>query len=190
MPYRGVVEVRRGDDALTVVNVLNMDDYLKGVVPNELSPQAFPQIEALKAQAVAARTYALKNRAQFQAKGYDVCATASCQVYKGKSTESPLSDRAVDETRGLAATYQGAPIEALYTSTCGGHTEDGENIFDGETFPYLHGVVCAPEKSAWSLVTDDRCERPPGRRGGTGPGRGPPREPRCVGREALSARRS
>jgi stage II sporulation protein D len=152
VPYRGIVEVRRGDEALTVVDVLNLDDYLKGVVPNELSPQAFPQIEALKAQAVAARTYALKNRAQFQAKGYDVCATAACQVYKGKSTESPLSDRAVDETRGLTATYQGAPIEALYTSTCGGHTEDGENIFDGETFPYLHGVVCAPEKSAWSLV--------------------------------------
>lgn len=152
VPYRGVIEVRRGDETLTVIDILNVEDYLRGVVPNELSPQAFPQIEALKAQAVAARTYALRNRGQFQARGYDICATPACQVYKGKSTESPLSDRAVEETRGIAATYQGTPIEALYTSTCGGHTEDGENIFDGESAPYLHGVVCGPEKSAWSLV--------------------------------------
>ncbi len=152
VPYRGIVELRRTDEALTVIDVVNVEEYLRGVVPNELSPQAFPQIEALKAQAVAARTYALRNLGQFQARGYDICATAACQVYKGKSTESPLSDRAVEETRGIAATYQGTPIEALYTSTCGGHTEDGENVFDGQSAPYLHGVVCAPEKSAWSLV--------------------------------------
>jgi stage II sporulation protein D len=152
VPYRGVIEVRRGDEGLTIIDVVNVEDYLRGVVPNELSPQAFPQIEALKAQAVAARTYALRNLGQFQARGYDICATPACQVYKGKSTESPLSDRAVEETRGIAATYQGTPIEALYTSTCGGHTEDGENIFEGESAPYLHGVVCSPEKSAWSLV--------------------------------------
>jgi stage II sporulation protein D len=151
-PYRGIVEVRGDADALTVVNVVHIEDYLRGVVPNELSPQAFPQIEALKAQAVAARTYALKNRGQFQAKGYDLCATATCQVYKGVATEDPLSDQAIEETRGIAATYNGDPIDALYTSTCGGHTEDGSNVFDGESAPYLRGVVCAPERSAWSLV--------------------------------------
>ena len=151
--YRGIIEVRGdGEGALTVVNVVGVEDYLRGVVPNELSPEAFPQIEALKAQAVAARTYALRNRGQFQAKGYDLCATAACQVYRGLSTESALSDQAIAETRGMAATYEGQPIEALYTSTCGGHTEDGGNIFDGEPTPYLRGVVCVPEKSAWSLV--------------------------------------
>jgi stage II sporulation protein D len=117
-------------------------------VPNELSPQAFPQIEALKAQAVAARTYALKNRGQSIAKGYDLCATPSCQVYRGKSTESALSDQAVDETRGLVAEYNDLPIDALYTSTCGGHTEDGINMFEGDGAPYLKGVICAPERSA------------------------------------------
>jgi stage II sporulation protein D len=149
VPYRGFIEVRAGDPGvLTVVNVLNMEDYLKGVVPNELSPAAFPQIEALKAQAVAARTYALKNRGQSIAKGYDLCATPACQVYRGKSTESPLSDQAVDETRGLVAEYNDLPIDALYTSTCGGHTEDGSNMFDGDGAPYLKGVICAPERSA------------------------------------------
>jgi len=150
--YRGIVEVRGAEGHVIVVNVANLEDYLKGVVPNELSPLAFPQIEALKAQAVAARTYAVRNRGQFQAKGYDLCATAACQVYRGASTENSLSDRAVEETRGLGATYGGEPIEAFYTSTCGGHTEDGENVFEGENAPYLRGVVCTPERSAWSLV--------------------------------------
>ncbi|HET7290874.1 MAG TPA: SpoIID/LytB domain-containing protein [Vicinamibacteria bacterium] len=149
VPYRGFLEIRPGDGAaLTVVNVVHMEDYLKGVVPNELSPAAFPQLEALKAQAVAARTYAIRNKGQFEAKGYDLCATPACQVYRGKSTESPLSDRAVDETRGLVAEWQDLPIDALYTSTCGGHTEDGSNMFEGDGEPYLKGVICAPERKA------------------------------------------
>ena len=86
-----MLEVRPGDTGLTVVNVVNLEDYLKGVVPNELSPDAFPQLEALKAQAVAARTYALRNHGGYASKGYDICATPSCQVYRGKSTERPLS---------------------------------------------------------------------------------------------------
>src|SRR6185295_10910292 len=108
----------------TIINALDLEDYLRGVVPNELSPVSFPQLEALKAQAVAARTYALRNRGQFQAQGYDICATPTCQVYKGASTENELSDRAVNETRGVVATWHGELINAMYTSTCGGHTED------------------------------------------------------------------
>jgi len=151
--YRGVMEVRAGGGGtLTVINTVNIEDYLKGVVPNELSPSAFPQIEALKAQAVAARTYALRNRGQFEDRGFDICATPSCQVYRGRSTEDPLSSRAVDETRGLAASFAGKWINAFYTSTCGGHTEDGDNVFEGEAYPYLRGVACAPERSAWARV--------------------------------------
>ena len=147
VPYRGFLEVRPGEGAaLSVVNVLNLEDYLKGVVPNELSPNSFPNIEALKAQAIAARTYAIRNRGQFQAKGYDLCATPACQVYKGKATEHALTDRAVEETRGLVARWNEQPINALYTSTCGGHTEDGANMFEGEAEPYLQGVVCAAER--------------------------------------------
>ncbi|HEU0094385.1 MAG TPA: SpoIID/LytB domain-containing protein [Vicinamibacteria bacterium] len=152
LTYRGVLEVRPGEAGLTVVNVVNLEDYLKGVVPNELSPDAFPQLEALKAQAVAARTYVLRNRGGYAAHGYDICATPSCQVYRGKSTEKALSTQAVDDTRGMIASYQGALINALYTSTCGGHTETGANIFEGEDVPYLVGVSCAPEREAWATI--------------------------------------
>jgi stage II sporulation protein D len=151
--YRGVLEVRAdGASKLTVINVINLEEYLRGVVPNELSPQVFPEPEALKAQAVAARTYALRNHGQFMSKGYDICATPACQVYRGLASEHALTDHAVAETRGVAVSYRGALINALYTSTCGGHTEDGENIFEGPANPYLRGVACAPEKASWGLV--------------------------------------
>jgi stage II sporulation protein D len=144
-PYRGRIEVfanTRG--ALTVVNVIGLEDYLRGVVPNELS---YPAIEALKAQAIAARTYALKNRGQFAPEGFDLLPTTRSQVYRGLSSETPLTTRAVDETRGIVATYNGEPINALYTSTCGGRTEDAENIFN-EAVPYLRGRECAAEIKA------------------------------------------
>ncbi len=147
-PYRGLLEVRpAADGSLTVVNVVNLEEYLRGVVPNELSPLAFPQIEAHKAQAVAARTWVLAHLGDYSSKGYDVCATQACQVYRGQATEQPLTDEAIADTRGVIATWRGRPIHAYYTSTCGGHTEDGESIFDDRA-PYLRGVVCAPERSA------------------------------------------
>ena len=146
LPYRGAVELFIDDyGSLRVVNELSLEDYLKGVVPCEMSPQLFPELEALKAQAIAARTYAFKNMGQFSADGYDLCPTAACQVYKGYSVENPLSNRSVEETSGIIITYQGEPINALYTSTCGGHTEDAENIFTEESLPYLRGVECYPE---------------------------------------------
>src|SRR5215208_5692597 len=144
-PYRGRIEVftnLRG--TLTVVNELGLEDYVRGVVANELSPGGYPAIEALKAQAIAARTYALKNRGQFMSQGFDILPTTRSQVYRGLTSENPLSTRAVDETRGLVATYQGEPINALYTSTCGGRNEDSENIFN-EAIPYLRGRECAAE---------------------------------------------
>ncbi|MEP6637092.1 MAG: SpoIID/LytB domain-containing protein, partial [Acidobacteriota bacterium] len=128
-PYRGRIEVfanPRG--TLTVVNVLGLEDYVRGVVANELSPGGYPALEAQKAQAIAARTYALRNRGQFSSQGFDLLPTTRSQVYRGLASEHPLSTRAVDETRGLIATYNGEPINALYTSTCGGRTEDAENI--------------------------------------------------------------
>jgi stage II sporulation protein D len=140
--YRGVVEVFGNTrNTFTIVNELPLEDYLLGVVPNELSPTTFGQLEALKAQAVAARTYIVKNMGQFKNEGYDICDTDACQVYFGSGTEDPLATRAVNETRGVVATYNGQPINALYSSTCGGRTESVENIFD-EKLPYLVSVVC------------------------------------------------
>lgn len=147
-PFRGRIEVftnLRG--SLTVVNELGLEDYVRGVVANELSPGGYPAIEALKAQAVAARTYALKNRGQFMAQGFDLLPTTRSQVYRGLTSENPLSTRAVDETRGIVATYAGEPINALYTSTCGGRTEDSENVFN-QAIPYLRGRECAAEGPA------------------------------------------
>lgn len=147
-PYRGRIEVfanTRG--ALTVVNVLGLEDYVKGVAPNELSAGGFPQLEAHKAQAIAARTYALRNRGQFSSQGYDLLPTTRSQVYRGLTSENSLSSRAVDETRGMIATFDGQPINALYTSTCGGRTEDSENIFN-DAVGYLKGRECAAEGRA------------------------------------------
>jgi stage II sporulation protein D len=147
-PYRGRLEVfANARGMLTVVNVLSLEDYVRGVVPNELSPGSYPAIEALKAQAVAARTYAVRNRNQFASQGFDLLPTTRSQVYGGLSTEHPLSTRAVEETRGIVATYRNEPINALYTSTCGGRTEDVENIFN-EATPYLRGRECALEGHA------------------------------------------
>jgi len=140
--YHGALEVfgniRR---TLNLVNELPLEEYLRGVVPNELSPVTFAQIEALKAQAVAARTYIQRNLGQFKDEGYDVCATDACQVYFGARTEDPLATQAVTDTRGVIATYDGKPINALYSSTCGGRTEDAQNIFQ-EKVPYLVSTLC------------------------------------------------
>lgn len=140
--YRGKIEVfvnSRG--SLTVVNVVPLEDYLLGVVPSELG---LPQLEAQKAQAVAARTYAVANIGGYGKQGFDMVPTVWSQVYKGVSIETKMSTQAVNSTRGIVATYNGKPINALYTSTCGGRTEDSENIFD-KAEPYLRGVECSLE---------------------------------------------
>src|SRR5213080_4334931 len=127
-PFRGKIEVfANTHGSVTVVNVIGLEDYVRGVVPNELS---YPALEALKAQAIAARTYAVKNRGQFGSEGFDLLPTTRSQVYRGLTSETSLTSRAVEETRGVIATYKGEPINALYTSTCGGRTEDAENIFN------------------------------------------------------------
>ncbi len=140
--YRGKLEVfvnSRG--SLTVVNVVPLEDYLLGVVPSELG---LPQLEAQRAQAVAARTYAVANIGGYTNQGFDMVPTIWSQVYKGVSIETKMGTQAVQSTRGIVATWHGKPINALYTSTCGGRTEDSENIFD-KAEPYLRGVECSLE---------------------------------------------
>jgi len=140
--YRGALEIfGNARRTLTIVNELPLETYLRGVVPNELNPAAFGQLEALKAQAVAARTYIYRNMGQYKNEGYDICATDACQVYFGALTEEPLATQAIVETRGTIATYEGKPINALYSSTCGGRTEDAEHIFT-ERVPYLVSTTC------------------------------------------------
>ncbi|MHB8094694.1 MAG: SpoIID/LytB domain-containing protein [Candidatus Aminicenantales bacterium] len=145
--YRGIFIIRGTAKGIVLVNVVNIEDYLKGVVPGELSPDLFGAIEALKAQAVAARTYALKNMGQYRSLGYDLNDTPSSQVYGGMDVERPLSSRAVEETRGEVARHKGELINALYMSTCGGMTEDVENVFSGKPVPYLKSTECSYEKT-------------------------------------------
>jgi stage II sporulation protein D len=150
--YRGIFVLKATKKGLVLVNVLNLEDYLKGVVPKELSPDMFNAYEALKAQAVAARTYAIKNLGTYSDLGFDVYDTPQSQVYGGLTAEHPLSSQAVDETRGEVAVYRGKLINALYTSTCGGQTEDVSNVFEGESEPYLKSTECVYEKQPeWTL---------------------------------------
>jgi len=148
-PYRGALAVLvnpRG--TLTLINQVDLEEYLYGVVPAELGPKRYDEIEAQKAQAIAARTYALAHRGQFETEGYDLCATPKCQVYAGCAAEDPLSNGAVDATRGLVLAAGGTFADALFVSTCGGRTENVENVFVGEPAPYLVSVECGEIESS------------------------------------------
>ncbi|MFP5245544.1 MAG: SpoIID/LytB domain-containing protein, partial [Thermoanaerobaculia bacterium] len=127
---------------INIINELHFEDYLLGVVPAEMGPSIYDEVEALKAQAVAARTYAFRNLGQFEAEGYDICPGPACQAYKGFAVEHELSTRAVRETRGLILTMAGKPVDTLYTSTCGGETSDVATMFPGRNDPHLKRVRC------------------------------------------------
>jgi stage II sporulation protein D len=142
-PYRSSARLFINARGLyNVVNELNFEEYLYGVVPAEMGPSIFDEVEALKAQAVAARTYAFRNLGQFRSEGYDICPGPACQAYKGFSGEHALSTQAVRETAGMILTYEGNPIDALYTSTCGGETSDVATMFPGRNDPYLKRARC------------------------------------------------
>jgi len=144
--YRGKVEIfPNAQGRLTVVNTVELETYLRGVVPKEMGAWEFPNVEALKAQAVAARTYAVANRGKRGADGFDVSDTIADQVYGGRDGEQSLTDRAVQETTGIFATYGGKPIQALFMADCGGHTTDVAQVFGGNA-PYLQAVPCYPAK--------------------------------------------
>ncbi|MBP1597523.1 MAG: SpoIID/LytB domain protein [Acidobacteria bacterium] len=147
-PYRGVLDVSLGRNGrITVVNELGIEEYLLGVVPMELSPTTYPEEMALQAQAIAARTYALKNLGRYRNAGYDLTDDTMTQVYGGVAAEKIQSNEAVRQTSGIAIYYQGSLIDAMYSSTCGGRTEDFSNVFDGSPVPYLTSVSCTVDGS-------------------------------------------
>lgn len=136
--YRGIIEVRRSQlSDMTVINELPLEEYLYGVVPYEIG--ASSPAEALKAQAVSARTYTLNSLGKFSKLGFDVCTTTACQVYRGNLGETQNTNKAVDETRGKIVTYEGKPAQVFYFSSSGGHTENVKNVW-GSEIPYLKGV--------------------------------------------------
>lgn len=130
--YRGTLEIiNNAPQSFTIVEILPLDEYVYGIIKHEISPK-WPE-EAVKAQIIAARTYALKNFAKHAKEGYDLCNTTDCQVYGGLESEDPVSNALVDATTGEILTYQSELISTPYHGFCGGYTEDPRNVWEGVT---------------------------------------------------------
>jgi stage II sporulation protein D len=135
----GLVQLVRRGNGLLVINEVDLEEYVKGVVPAEVSSAWHP--EMLKAQAVAARTYALYQHMLSASRDYDVAAGIQDQVYRGRQGIDERVEQAVESTRGLVVTHQGAPIYAAFSSTAAGLTEDAVIVWSKD-LPYLKGVEC------------------------------------------------
>ena len=136
--YRGYLTFAQKAGALTAVNVVDLEEYIYGVVPAEM-PVSYG-LEALKAQALSARTYALTKIYAHKNNGYELCDTIHCQVYKGYGVESTTSNKAVNDTEGMVIYHNGTPIEAVFSASTGGYTENSENVWNTEV-PYLRAVA-------------------------------------------------
>lgn len=136
--YRGFIEINMISYNFRVINQLNLELYLRGVVPYEMSPSW--NVEALKAQAVAARTYAIRNWNKFSSQNFNVCNTVNSQVYHGFSASYETTNvlNAINGTKGEIIVANGIAIDAVYHSHSGGHTENSENVWGG-TLSYLRG---------------------------------------------------
>ena len=147
--YNGEFIVTANGNKLNAINVIDIEDYLRGVVPYEIGKLDESKFEALKAQAVAARTYAYKHFGSRVAQGFDVYADTRDQVYKGLHSATALTDKAVRETDGVVMTYNGEFITAYYHSTCGGETE-GVVTWGRPDHPYLKNKPdLRPDGTPW-----------------------------------------
>jgi stage II sporulation protein D len=150
--YRGALRFLADADELLVVNVVDLEEYLRGVVPAEMAA-AWP-LEALKAQAVASRTYTLTSLDTSAA--YDICATVECQRYLGLAAEHLRSDRAIAETAGLVLTYGGEFARTYYHSDSGGSLASSAEVW-GTAVPYLasrNDVAASTPHRSWRLSLD------------------------------------
>ena len=149
--YRGEIELfPSGSGSLTVVNVVDVESYLRGVVPSEIGPRPESEIEAVKAQAVAARTYALASGGRRAAGGFDVYATVADQVYTGVNGEDPVCDRAILATAGVFMSHSDEPIHAYFHANCGGRTEARHEVWELPRVPYLRSIWDSPEEDQFN----------------------------------------
>lgn len=139
--YRGTLRVSTDARGVLVVNELSIEQYLASVVPSELGRRDPTEREAVLAQAIVSRTYALRNLGRYGSAGYDALATVADQAYGGAGNENPLASEAVAATRGTVIEYGGALADVFFSSTCGGRTEDGEAAFRGARRPYLRSIA-------------------------------------------------
>ena len=135
--YRGILMIRNRDGKLIVINDVGIEDYIKGVVPSEM-PSGW-ESEALKAQAIAARSYALANLGKRAKFGYDLNDTTEDQVYGGASAETPKTNGLVDDTKGLVLIYDQEIIPAYYSASAGGQTQKASSAW-GNDLPYIRSV--------------------------------------------------
>jgi stage II sporulation protein D len=139
--YRGTFRIYKGKPSgLTLVNEVPLEDYLRGVLPEEIGKPPETDFEAVKAQAVAARSYTLSYLGRRADLGFDLWATVEDQVYGGTARENAQSNRAVEATRGEILLSDDAPIRALYSSACGGRTSNVEDVWPWPWTPYLRSV--------------------------------------------------
>lgn len=151
--YRGTVVIASARTGINAVNRVRMEDYLRSVVGAEMGRRAPNETEALRAQAIVSRTYALRNRGRRRAQGFDYYATVADQVYSGVGAENPLAQEAVEQTRGIVLTWGGQPIDAFFFSTCGGRTEYGPEVFRGADRPYLRSVADQGPSGAYCAIS-------------------------------------
>lgn len=151
--YRGFIGFISGTSGLNLINHVDVESYLYGVVPKEIPPLS--SAEALKAQAVAARSFVYNSLKKHAAEGYNLCDTTHCQVYGGLIAEHQNTNMSVDDTFGLVATYNGLPANTVYHSSSGGHTENSEKVWL-TAVPYLRAVPdpfsTNGPNSSWSIV--------------------------------------
>ena len=152
--YRGELEVWRAAAGLTLVNRVTLEEYLQGVVSAEMGRRSLAERDALRAQAIVSRTYAMRNMGRRKAQGFDLFASVSDQVYGGVPAETLEGSEAVAATRGMVLTYGGAPIDAFFYSTCGGRTATGTEAFRAADRPYLRSVAdVAPDGTAYCAIS-------------------------------------
>ena len=147
--YFGGVRLDKKNNSLTVINIAPIEEYLRGVVPIEMSPSF--HVEALKAQVVAARSYTLKNRNRHSADGYELCASNHCQFYGGVDSASPVTDKIISETRGTVLFHGGKIVDTNFHTDSGGMTESVAEVW-GTAAPHLQPVEeLEKHTQAWKL---------------------------------------
>ena len=157
-PYRGGLLLRRhGGKTILAINVIEIDDYLKGVLPSEIGYLKEGQYEAYEVQAIASRSYSLSKLEEKKNEPWDMRATIMDQVYRGIKGENRIASEAVEGTRGIVGVWGKEPIRAYYSSCCGGHTSDIRVGWPWKAhYPYLYGRRDAPGEDRKSYCRESR----------------------------------
>ena len=150
--YRGTIEITATSSGLRVVNILSVDDYICGVLPNEIYPSWGE--EALKAAAVVARSFTVEKiySSNHRNDGFDICTTTHCQVYRGMGTEKETTNRAVSDTAGEVIKYGNTVVSAVYSSNSGGYTEGSENVWYSSAPYYVSKPDPYTEPNVWTVT--------------------------------------